>query len=208
MGINMTEQYLNMTDEELLLKLKSGEHEIIDYIMEKYKFLVRKNAKAMYLIGGESDDLLQEGMIGLFKAVRDFDNSKESSFYNFANVCISRQIYSAIKASNRKKHIPLNTYISLYSQEDEDDMKLIERFSCDNIANPEEQIINQESFDDFYEKLIGNLSSFEKKVLECYLDDMSYDKIAEVLGKNKKSIDNALGRIRKKMSLDNSSKLK
>lgn len=196
----MTERYLNESDEELLLKLKNGEHEIIDYIMEKYKFLVKKNAKAMYLIGGDSDDLLQEGMIGLFKAVRDFDADKENSFYSFANMCISRQIYSAIKASNRKKHIPLNTYISIYTQEDDEDIRLIDRFSCDNNANPEEQIINQETFDDFYKELFCDLSSFEKEVLECYLDDMNYDKIADKLGKNKKSIDNALGRIRKKIS--------
>lgn len=196
----MTEQYLNMTDEELLLKLKNGEQEIMDYIMEKYKFLVRKNAKAMYLIGGEPDDLLQEGMIGLFKAVRDFDANKESSFYNFANICISRQIYSAINASKRKKHIPLNTYISIYSQEDEEDVKLIERFSCDNNSNPEQQIINQENFENLYENLFDNLSSFERKVLECYLDNMNYDEIADSLGKNKKAIDNALSRIRKKIS--------
>lgn len=197
----MQEQYIGKSDEELLVKLKNGEHEIMDYIMEKYKFLVRKNAKAMYLIGGESDDLLQEGMIGLFKAVRDFELDKDSSFYNFADICIRRQLYSAIKASNRKKHIPLNTYISLYSQEDEEDTKLIEQFSCDVNANPEQQVIRKETFEDLYAKMFDKLSSFEKKVMECYLQDMNYEEIAAKVGKSKKSVDNALHRIRNKLSM-------
>lgn len=196
----MEGQYTDISDEKLLIRLKNGENQIMDYIMEKYKFLVRKNAKAMYLIGGDSDDLLQEGMIGLFKAVRDFDESKESSFYNFANICISRQLYSAIKASNRKKHIPLNTYISLYSQNDDEDAKLIEQFSCDANANPEQQMISRESFEDLYSRVFDELSSFEKEVMKCYLDDMNYEEIADKLGKNKKSVDNALHRIRNKIS--------
>lgn len=196
----MEGQYTDISDENLLIRLKNGENQIMDYIMEKYKFLVRKNAKAMYLIGGDSDDLLQEGMIGLFKAVRDFDESKESSFYNFANICISRQLYSAIKASNRKKHIPLNTYISLYSQNDDEDAKLIEQFSCDANANPEQQMISRESFEDLYSRVFDELSSFEKEVMKCYLDDMNYEEIADKLGKNKKSVDNALHRIRNKIS--------
>lgn len=107
-------RYDQMTDEQLIVALRNGESEITDYIMEKYKYLVRKRAKAMFLIGGENDDLIQEGMIGLFKAVRDYDIKQGVSFASFAQLCISRQIYSAIEASKRKKHMPLNSYISLY----------------------------------------------------------------------------------------------
>ena len=113
------EVYEKMTDEQLLAALRKGESEITDFIMEKYKYLVRKKAKAMFLLGGENDDLIQEGMIGLFKAVRDYDPELETSFASFAELCISRQMYSAIEASKRKKHIPLNSYVSLYEEGDE-----------------------------------------------------------------------------------------
>ena len=111
------ETYEKMTDEQLIAALRKGESEIMDFIMEKYKYLVRKKAKAMFLLGGENDDLIQEGMIGLFKAVRDYDLALETSFASFAELCISRQMYSAIEASKRKKHIPLNSYVSLYEEE-------------------------------------------------------------------------------------------
>lgn len=110
------ETYEKMTDEQLIAALRKGESEIMDFIMEKYKYLVRKKAKAMFLLGGENDDLIQEGMIGLFKAVRDYDLALETSFASFAELCISRQMYSAIEASKRKKHIPLNSYVSLYEE--------------------------------------------------------------------------------------------
>ena len=113
----MTE-YKKLTDEELIRRLRMGETGIIDYLMEKYKNLVRKEANAMYLLGGETDDLIQEGMIGLFKAVQDYDVDQEASFFSFARLCVTRQLYSAIEASNRKKHSPLNSYISLYERED------------------------------------------------------------------------------------------
>lgn len=196
----MLEGYDTFTDEELLLRLKNGEEQIMDYIMEKYKFLVRKNAKAMFLIGADTEDLLQEGMIGLFKAVRDFDGDKQASFYGFANMCISRQIYTAIKASNRKKHIPLNTYISLSSNEGEEEGQLIEYVVSNHTDNPELKIISQESFEDLKNKVYEKLSSFEKKVLDYYLDDYSYDDISKITGKPKKSIDNALQRARCKIS--------
>ncbi len=114
---SMTE-YKKLTDEELIRRLRMGETGIIDYLMEKYKNLVRKEANAMYLLGGETDDLIQEGMIGLFKAVQDYDVDQEASFFSFARLCVTRQLYSAIEASNRKKHSPLNSYISLYERED------------------------------------------------------------------------------------------
>ena len=113
-------EYQGQPDEMLIELLRSGQPELMDYIMEKYKFLVRKRAKAMFLIGGDTDDLIQEGMIGLFKAVESFDQEKESSFYHFAELCITRQMYSAVEASRRKKHAPLNSYISLYDEEGAD----------------------------------------------------------------------------------------
>ena len=196
----MEAKYDSFTDEELIDRLKNGEKEIIDYIMEKYKNLVRKNAKAMFLIGADTEDLLQEGMIGLFKAVRDFDSSKQSSFYNFANICINRQIYSAIKASNRKKHLPLNTYISLYSQENEEESQLIRQVISKDTDNPEVLLISRENFEDLKKRVNKRLSPFEKKVLILYLDDYSYEDISKLTGKPKKSIDNAIQRIRGKIS--------
>lgn len=194
------EEYSSFTDEQLLSRLKHGEDHIVDYIMEKYKYLVRKNAKAMFLIGADTEDLLQEGMIGLFKAVRDFDISKDVSFYSFANMCINRQIYSAIKASNRKKHLPLNTYISLYSQENGEEAQLIEQVISTDSDNPEVQIISKENYEDLRAKVYDRLSSFEKEVLNYYLDDYSYEDISNKMGKPKKSIDNAIQRIRGKIS--------
>ncbi len=196
----MEAKYDSFTDEELIDRLKNGEKEIIDYIMEKYKNLVRKNAKAMFLIGADTEDLLQEGMIGLFKAVRDFDSTKQSSFYNFANICINRQIYSAIKASNRKKHLPLNTYISLYSQENEEESQLIRQVISKDTDNPEVLLISRENFEDLKKRVNKRLSPFEKKVLNFYLDDYSYEDISKLTGKPKKSIDNAIQRIRGKIS--------
>ena len=189
-------KYEKMTDEQLIQKLRDGDNRIVDYIMEKYKNLVRKNAKAMFLIGADTEDLLQEGMIGLFKAVRDFDSSKQSSFYNFANICINRQIYSAIKASNRKKHLPLNTYISLYSQENEEESQLIRQVISKDTDNPEVLL----NFEDLKKRVNKRLSPFEKKVLNFYLDDYSYEDISKLTGKPKKSIDNAIQRIRGKIS--------
>ena len=143
-------KYDTMTDEQLISSLRNGETVITDYIMDKYKHVVRKKAKAMYLLGGENDDLIQEGMIGLFKAVRDYDESQETSFYSFAELCISRQIYTAIKLSQRQKHMPLNSYISLYSQgeDNEEDRQtpLIEKLQTVKDNNPEELFLDKEYF--------------------------------------------------------------
>ena len=139
-----------MADEQLLRKLREGESDITDYIMDKYKYLVRKKAKAMYLLGGENDDLIQEGMIGLFKAVRDYDINQENSFYSFADLCISRQMYTAIKLSQRQKHMPLNSYVSLYEQKEdaneEKQQPLIELLQAEKENNPEELFLDKEYF--------------------------------------------------------------
>jgi len=193
--------YSKFTDEELIERLRGGEAEIADYIMEKYKPLVRKKTNVMYLIGGEPEDLIQEGMIGLFKAVRDFDLEKEVSFFTFAELCINRQLYSTLEASNRKKHIPLNTYISFSAQEEGEGTNL-EDLIADEALSPEQMLIEQERKEEFQRRLEEKLSPMEKKVLYLYLEGNNYTKIGEIMNKPPKSIDNALQRIRGKIKKD------
>lgn len=190
--------YTTYTDEELIRMLRGGQTDIADYIMEKYKPLVRKKTNAMYLIGGETDDLIQEGMIGLFKAVRDYKEEKETSFFSFADLCISRQLYSALEASNRKKHIPLNTYVSFSNQENSDGMN-IEDIVTDHTISPEQMLIEQEGREEFFLRLKESLSAMERTVLYLYLEGNSYTQIAEIMSKTPKSIDNTLQRIRSKI---------
>jgi len=196
-------QYKSMTDEQLIDMLREGKEEITDYIMNKYKNLVRKKAKAMFLIGGESDDLIQEGMIGLFKAIRDYNGEKEASFYSFAELCISRQLYTAVQASNRLKHIPLNSYVSLYmdvNRSTEEETPLLEVLQSLTVKSPEEKFIDQESVSDIEDQLEKNLSKFENEVLKLYITGLGYIQIAELLDKPAKSVDNALQRIKSKLS--------
>ena len=191
----MTE-YKKLTDEELIRRLRMGETGIIDYLMEKYKNLVRKEANAMYLLGGETDDLIQEGMIGLFKAVRDFQPGREAAFATFAGVCIDRQLYSAVQNSNRQKHLPLNTYISLSNEEESEHLE----GSWDSrTEDPESIVIDQESTRNLEQEISKVLSPMENKVLDYYMKGYGYVKIAEIMGKTPKSIDNALQRIRGKI---------
>ena len=185
----MTE-YKKLTDEELIRRLRMGETGIIDYLMEKYKNLVRKEANAMYLLGGETDDLIQEGMIGLFKAVQDYDVDQEASFFSFARLCVTRQLYSAIEASNRKKHSPLNSYISLYEREDGEG-SLIDMMESEHETNPEELLVSQEH--------AKSLEELERRVLYLHLMGTDYKTIAKLLDRSPKTIDNALQRIKGKM---------
>ena len=189
------------TDEELIMDFRGGDTAIMDYLLEKYKPMVKKKAKAMYLLGGDSDDLIQEGMIGLFKAVRDYDSAQEASFGTFAQICVTRQLYSAIRASRRKKHLPLNSYISLYDNEEISEEKESELIQIQNIAstnNPEDLVIHKESEDSFMNELEGNLSELERKVLYLHLLGTDYRTIAKLLGKSPKAVDNALQRIKTK----------
>lgn len=192
----MTE-YKKMTDEQLIRKLREGETGIIDYLMEKYKNLVRKEANAMYLLGGETDDLIQEGMIGLFKAVQDYDLKQDASFSSFARLCVTRQLYSAIEASKRKKHSPLNSYISLYEKED-GQSSLIDTMEAEKETNPEELMVSQERARRIEEKLEQELSDLEKRVLYLHLLGTDYKKIANLLDRSPKTVDNALQRIKGK----------
>ena len=195
--------YEQMTDEQLIGKLRKGDKNIIDYIMEKYKNLVRKEANAMYLLGGENDDLIQEGMIGLFKALRDYDSGRDASFLTFADLCVSRQMYTAVQASKRQKHIPLNTYVSLYgsagtNRDGEEEESLVNVLSDVAGTNPEDVVIDRENVIQLEQTIERELSGFEKQVLDLYLTGMSYQQIAKVLGRDDKSTDNALQRIKTK----------
>ncbi len=194
--------YEQVTDEELIDRLRSGEERITDYICDKYKNLVRSKAKSMFIIGGDSEDLIQEGMIGLFKAVRDYDSGRDASFYTFADLCISRQMYTAVQASQRQKHIPLNTYISLYGNavaEDKEEPNLLDSLPDPTELNPEQMFLDKERVEYLEQLIESELSSFEKQVLDLYMTGMSYTQIAKVLGRDEKSTDNALQRLKNKI---------
>lgn len=196
-----------LSDEEIISLIRDNHPDAMDYMLNHYKYLVRNKAKALYLIGGDKDDLIQEGMIGLYKAIRDYNPDLNTSFYNFADLCISRQIYSAIKASNRKKNFPLNTYVSLYAPAYSENIDLDEKeslvdlMSQNKISNPEELVIDKESTSMLEYELVRHLSQFEKQVLDMYLMDYSYLRIAHKLNKDPKSIDNALQRIKLKLNI-------
>ena len=193
------DEYQKLADEELIQKLREGDERIMDYILEKYKPLVLRKANAMFLIGGDTDDLIQEGMIGLFKAIRDYRSDRETSFFHFAELCINRLLYSAVEASNRKKHVHLNTYVSFYSQTTEEGKSLAETLLTDQMDDPEQLVIEQENFTAFWEQLREQLSALERQVLDAYLEGKNYRQIAEELGKSPKTIDNALSRIKGKI---------
>ena len=192
---------MGYSDETLVDMYKNGDKDAIEELFERYKNLVRKKAKAMYLAGGDSDDLIQEGMIGLYKAVRDYTKEREASFATFASMCINRQIMTAVEASNRNKNLPLNSYVSfdLPVNEDEDnDVKLVEILHSQVDQNPENLFIDKENAADMEEKLLKLLSPFEKEVFELYMQDKDYRQIAKDLNKSSKSIDNAIQRIKAK----------
>ena len=198
----MDEKYADLPDEELIVRLRDGEAEITDFIMDKYKNLVKSKAKAMFILGADTEDLIQEGMIGLFKALRDYDIGRDASFHTFADLCISRQMYTAVQASRRQKHTPLNTYISIYSNMTENEGEetyLIEALQSVTDKSPEELLIDKENIDGLEQAIEQALSPFEKQVLDLYITGMSYVQIARVLGRDEKSTDNALQRIKSKI---------
>ncbi|MDE6202203.1 MAG: RNA polymerase sporulation sigma factor SigH [Lachnospiraceae bacterium] len=202
----MDKGYEKCSDEELIVRLRDGESAITDYIMDKYKNLVRSKAKSMYILGADREDLIQEGMIGLFKAVRDYDTGRDASFFTFADLCVSRQMYTAVQAAGRQKHAPLNTYISLYANGSEHDgtekgeeWELIDSIISRSERNPEELLIDKENVEHLERAMEKELSAFEKQVLDLYLTGMKYSQIAKVLGRDDKSTDNALQRIKSKL---------
>ena len=195
-------KYEKIPDEQLIKKLRAGERDIMDFIMVKYKSMVRKKDRAMFLLGGENEDLIQEGMIGLIKAVRDFDESQGASFFSFAELCVSRQMYTAIEASKRKKHLPLNSYVSLYEESETEGegkrLALIDTIEPEQENNPEALYFGKEYTEALIENLKENLSTLENHVLYLHLMGTDYKTIAELLDKSPKAIDNALQRIKNK----------
>ena len=184
------ENYEQFTDEELIERLRDGEQELEDYLMEKYKGMVLKKAHAMFIVGGEREDLIQEGMIGLFKALRDYQPGKSAVFSTFANLCVERQLYKAIEMSGRLKNKPLNSYISL----SEEESPILDSLAFEQ-QDPEAIVIDRENVNVMQEKIRQHLSSFETQVLDSYLEGMTYTQSAEAMEKSPKSIDNALQRI-------------
>ena len=197
---DMTEIYSKLSDEELIERLRGGDSSVMEYLLEKYKNLVRQKANRLFIIGGDSDDLIQEGMIGLFKAIRDY-SGQQGSFYSFAKLCINRQMYTAIEAASRKKHGPLNSYIPLSGKTDPDEETREEGpYAADN-SDPEKILLDREKVKIFMDKLEGRLSRMEKQVFDLYMEGMNYREIATKLNKPDKSIDNALQRIRSKADI-------
>ena len=200
-GMKLNENYLQFDDDVLVDLVHKGDSEALDYLIQKYRNFVRAKARTYFLIGADKEDIVQEGMIGLYKAIRDFKGDKLSSFKAFAELCITRQIITAIKTATRQKHIPLNSYISLDKPiyDEESDRTLMDVISGTKVLDPEELIINQEEFDDIEIKMAELLSDLERKVLALYLDGQSYQEISEELNRHVKSIDNALQRVKRKL---------
>ena len=197
-------EFEKMSENDIINLAQKRENAAMEYLLEKYKPLVRQKTRKLFLIDGDKDDLIQEGMIGLFKAVRDYQVGRDAAFRTFADLCISRQLYSAIKKSNRLKNQPLNSYVSIYSDEfsDADELagdRTVISSGSDNIANPEAIMIDRENAIDMQNKMFDKLSKMEREVLKRYLEGMTYQEIAADMEKSPKSIDNALQRIKGKI---------
>ena len=193
-----------MNEQELLALARQGDGTATDLLLEKYKPLVRKKARTLYLIGGENDDLIQEGMIALYKAIRTYDDSYESSFASYATLCIENKLYNVIKGANRLKNVPLNTYVSLYAPMNTDENTnsreiLADTLQPTELTNPEDIIIDKENVMDIESTIKKRLSKFEQQVVTLYIDGNNYQQIAAILDKTPKSIDNALQRIKNKL---------
>lgn len=200
-GVKHSDEYVHFDDEALVNLVHQGDSEALDFLIQKYRNFVRAKARTYFLIGADKEDIVQEGMIGLYKAIRDFKGDKLSSFKAFAELCITRQIITAIKTATRQKHIPLNSYVSLDKPiyDDESDRTLMDVISGAKVLDPEELVINQEEFDDIELKMAELLSDLERKVLALYLDGQTYQEISEELNRHVKSIDNALQRVKRKL---------
>jgi RNA polymerase sporulation-specific sigma factor len=189
------------SDEELICAVRRGNREAEELLLKKYSPMVKKEIRFLYIVGAETEDLAQEGMIGLVKAIRDYDTSGSARFHTFATICVRNQIKSAITASQRKKHIPLNTSISIDGDDHSEEEKLSLEQAIGDLQNnnPEQLLLEEEKKREMYAKLEEKLSSFEKKVVELYLQGLSYADIAEAVGKEEKAVSNALNRIRRKL---------
>ena len=197
-----TNQYSNLTDEQIVSLIKQGDEKALSYLLEKYKNLVNIKVGKYFIIGAEREDIMQEGMIGLFKAIKNFKEEKQNTFKSFANICIERQLITAIKSSNRQKHMPLNSYLSLntaaYDNNEEDSVELIDTFDSKTIEDPLETVMKKEYYEEVQNAVHKSLSKFEKQVLDRFMKGESYMTIAQKLDSPVKSVDNAIQRIRKK----------
>jgi len=197
----LLDAFETLSDEEIVEMVRDGNHLAEEHLINKYRNFVRAKARSYFLIGADREDIIQEGMIGLFKAIRDFRCDKLSSFRAFAELCVTRQIITAIKTATRQKHIPLNSYVSLNKPiyDEDSDRTLLDVITGSKITDPEELIISREEFDGIEEKMGEILSSLEWKVLMSYLEGKSYQEIAVDLKRHVKSIDNALQRVKRKL---------
>ncbi|MDN4620765.1 RNA polymerase sporulation sigma factor SigH [Paenibacillus sp. PK4536] len=197
----MVSPYDYQSDEDLVEAVRQGDSQALEYLITKYKNFVRAKARSYFLIGADREDIVQEGMIGLYKSIRDFKGDKLSSFKAFAELCITRQIITAIKTATRQKHIPLNSYVSLDKPiyDEDSDRTLLDVICGSQVSDPEELVINKEEFVGLEDKMSEILSDLERKVLMLYLDGRSYQEIAVDLCRHVKSIDNALQRVKRKL---------
>lgn len=197
-----TNPYDNNTDEQIVSRIKEGDEKALSYLLEKYKNLVNVKVGKYFIIGAEKEDIIQEGMIGLFKAIKNFNEEKQNTFKSFANICIERQLITAIKSSNRQKHMPLNSYLSLntaaYDNNEEDSVELIDTFNSKTVEDPLETVMKKEYYQEIENAVNKSLSKFEKQVLDRFVKGESYITIAQKLDSPVKSVDNAIQRIRKK----------
>ena len=196
------DKFDEMTDEQITIEVQKGNKQALSYLMDKYKELVNIKVSKYFMIGAERDDIVQEGLIGLFKAIKTFNKEKNNSFKSFANMCIERQLITAIKSSTRQKHMPLNSYLSLnasaYDNEEEGGMELINTLDNKTVEDPLETVMKKEYYEQIENSIEKSLSSFEKQVLDGYVKGYSYVTIAKKLDSPVKSVDNAIQRIRKK----------
>ncbi len=197
-----TDEYIKMTDEQIIEKIRQGDKQALTYLMDKYKEIVNIKVGKYFMIGAEKEDIVQEGLIGLFKAIKTFNSEKNNTFKTFANMCIERQLITAIKSSNRQKHMPLNSYLSLnasaYNNDEENGAEIIDTFDSKTVEDPLETIMKKEYYDEIEKSIDKSLSKFEKQVLDRYMKGESYVVIAQKLDSPVKSVDNAIQRIRKK----------
>ena len=197
-----TNQYTNLTDEQIVSLIKQGDEKALSFLLDKYKNLVNMKVGKYFIIGAEREDIIQEGMIGLFKAIKNFNAEKQNTFKSFANICIERQLITAIKSSNRQKHMPLNSYLSLntaaYDNNEEDSVELIDTFDSKMVEDPLETVMKREYYEQVESAVNKHLSKFEKQVLDRFIKGESYQIIAQKLDSPVKSVDNAIQRIRKK----------
>lgn len=195
-----TDKYGNLTDEQIISQIKEGDEQALSFLLDRYKDLVNSKVGKYFIIGAEREDIIQEGMIGLFKAIKNFDSNKQNTFKTFANLCVERQLITAIKSSNRQKHMPLNSYLSLNTSayDEEDNTELMDVFNNNTVEDPLETITKKEYYETVESVIDKSLSDFEKQVLARFMKGESYIDIANKLNSPVKSIDNAIQRIRKK----------